>query len=182
MIKLVLFGHTGSGKSTSARLAQEFFRSRGLSVAVLKLAEPLYELQGRFYELAGRPIDHYAQDQVLLEMIAAQLRRISPTSLVDHFLARLERTQADVVINDDLRDFETDYRALKAHGFRFIRVRCCEEVRLRRLGMRRDLTVEAHSATTAQIDLIEPDFVVDNSTDDVEELRRTLSGVLERLL
>jgi len=50
----------------------------GLDVVVLKLADPLYRLQNSFYEIAGLPLVAQAQDQVLLEMIARQLRRITP--------------------------------------------------------------------------------------------------------
>jgi hypothetical protein len=48
--------------------------------------------------------------------------------------------EADVILNDDLRDVHVDYPALQALGFSFVRVRCDEPVRLRRLAGRSDLS------------------------------------------
>jgi dephospho-CoA kinase len=182
VLRLVIFGRTGTGKSTIAGMIAELGARRGLETAVVKLAEPLYEIQAHFYAAAGRPVDRYAQDQSLLELIATQLRRISPTSLADNFLARLAKVSADVVINDDLRDPDVDYHALKAHGFRFIRVTCPEPVRLARLGRREDLTVSAHSSSEADLDRIVPDLTIDNPSRDLAELRSRVQEALERFL
>lgn len=52
-LRLALVAPSGSGKSTTAQLLREHFEEAGLSVEVIKLAQPLYELQGMFYEQAG---------------------------------------------------------------------------------------------------------------------------------
>jgi hypothetical protein len=182
MLKLVFYGHSGSGKSSSAGIARAFFEAKNRKVAVLKLAQPLYELQTQFYQAAGQDIDFYSQDQLLLENIATQLRRISPTSIVDHFLRRLHTIDADVVINDDLRDIQVDYPILKQHGFVFIRIFCKEPVRVARLNLRNDRSVIVHSATTTNIEAIEPHLVIDNSEHDFETLRTKLHTALEELL
>ncbi len=181
MIKVVLFGHSGSGKSTTAALLRGSFEERGQSVAVLKLAKPLYDLQKEFYRLVGKELDPDEQDQILLESIASHLRRISPTSLVDDFSRRLALTTADVVINDDLRDPYVDYPALKQLGFRFVRVQSIEGLRRARLAQRSDLTVVFHSQSSAQIDLIQPDFKLDNNGD-MDELRRKIADLADQLI
>ena len=42
MIKIAFYGKSGSGKSTIAQVAREFFGSKNLDIEVIKLAEPLY--------------------------------------------------------------------------------------------------------------------------------------------
>lgn len=181
MTRIVLYGHSGSGKSTSARLVRNYYERSGRRVAVVKLAEPLYALQHAFYQAVGRTIDAHAQDQVLLEMIAEQLRRLSPTSLVDCFRRRVAEVEADVILNDDLRDVDVDYPALQALGFSFLRVWCDEPVRLRRLFGRSDLSSRPQSATTSRIDAIRADARIDNSDDGVENLKRHIEAVLAGL-
>jgi dephospho-CoA kinase len=178
MLRLALYGHSGSGKSTAADLTERFFRSRGLTVTRLKLAQPLYELQTQFYRVAGVGIGFFDQDQRLLETIATELRRISPTSLVDDFERRLAAVDADVCLNDDVRDVEVDYPRLRELGFRFVRIWCDEGTRRERLGGRGDLSVVLASATTAAIDRIRADVVVDNSDTDLDGLRAVLEDVL----
>jgi dephospho-CoA kinase len=180
-LRVSVVGLTGSGKSTTADLLKRSLARRGLTVGVVKLAEPLYRLQQAVYATAGVAIEPGDQDQVLLETLARELRRISPTSLVDDFMRRLRATDADVVINDDLRDTVVDYPALRDAGFRVLRVRAPEDVRLARLGQRSDLTVVANSTTTARIDEIEPDAVIVNDGTR-EELAEAVERVLEELL
>lgn len=180
MIKLVVYGLTGSGKSTSSGLIRDHFESKGYQVANLKLAQPLYELQQQFYRAAGKQISLYDQDQILLECIATQLRRVSPTSLVDSFLRRLEITKADIVINDDLRDVDVDYPMLKQHGFSFIRITCREEIRLERLKQRSDLSIVTNSTTTTKLDMIQPHAIIDNSGSLVD-LKQNICTALKRL-
>lgn len=170
MVALVVYGLTGCGKSTLASLLKEELTAHGRSTVILKLADPLYRLQRAFYEIASRP-EEQKQDQILLEVIATQLRRISPTSVVDDFLLRLDQCGADTVINDDLRDPHIDYLLLKQRGFKFIRLVCSETVRQARLGQRDDISTIVQSKTTAELDLIVSDLVIDNSGCDIGALK-----------
>jgi hypothetical protein len=163
-------------------MCSEILRDRGLTLAIVKLAQPLYELQQAFYAAAGRPISADAQDQALLELIARELRRISPTSLVDDFRRRVVGCDADVLLNDDLRDPFVDWPALRDDGFRFVRLVCDDRVRAERAARRGDISTVLHSQTTADIDLIQPDYVIDNSTDDPDHLRAALVSVIDDLL
>lgn len=180
-MNIVVFGHSGAGKSTTAALIRAYAEGQGRSVAVLKLAQPLYELQQEVYRRAGKTIGLYDQDQVLLEALATHLRRISPTSFVDDFARRLACCRADVVITDDLRDPSIDYPFLQRHAFTFLRIHSPEPLRLTRLSARADHTAVVHSSSSAQIDQIVPDFQIENDGD-VDALRQKVSALMARLL
>ena len=182
MIQLCLIAPSGSGKSTAAKFLIEHLAARGLTAGIYKLAEPLYEIQSVIYRKAGREIDFYQQDQVLLEEIATALRRIHPESLVRNFLRRIDQADHDVVINDDLRDTATDYPLLKARGFRFVKVAASAAVRLERLRTRRDLSTITESALDKPIEGIEADWHLDNESDDLEMFRRSVHRFTERLI
>lgn len=163
-LRVAVLGLSGAGKSTCAGLITGFAARRGLSVARIPLARPLYELQERVYVTAGVQLRPGAQDQLLLEDLAGHLRRINPEALVADFLARMNQAVDDgvrVLINDDLREPHVDAPAVRAAGFRILRITCDEAVRQVRLKKRGDLTRTDRS--TREIDLIGPDAVIDNS-------------------
>lgn len=175
-LRISIIGLTGSGKSTLAKHVEDLAAKRGLTHARVKLAKPLYDLQAQVYRAAGVPLAAGAQDQVLMEQLAEAMRRIRPEALAEDFLARLAATDADVVINDDLRDPHVDAVALRRQGFRIIRVTADPEVRDKRLAERGDLTRSERS--TARLDLIEPDVTIDNSGElrDYRDTIRTVVG------
>lgn len=159
-LRISVMGLAGAGKSTCASLMEEYARDKGLTHARIKLAKPLYDLQEQVYRKAGAQLHDGAQDQILMEALADAMRRIRPDSLAADFTARLADTDADLVVNDDLRDPHVDAPALRGQGFRVLRVTCAEEVRLRRLEGRGDPSRADRS--TREIDLIAPDAVIDN--------------------
>jgi len=178
-MKVAFLGPSGSGKSTAAGFCEQAARRRGLTVFRAKLATPLYELQNHFYRIAGRPIPPGAQDQVLLEAAAQHLRRLSPRVLVDDLQRRLAQVNADVVINDDLRDVAVDYPVMAELGFKFVRVSCNEGVRRERLRARGDLSVVVNSATTAGLDEISPNLILENSANDLGALQSAVEHLLD---
>jgi dephospho-CoA kinase len=178
-LRLAVIGLSGCGKSTTAGLVGRFAAENGISHAVVKLAKPLYDLQAEIYRAAGAELAPGAQDQVLLEQLADTLRRIRPDALVADFAARLSAVDADILVNDDLRDPDVDAPALRAHGFRILRITADPQVRLGRLDERADLSRAERS--TARLDLIEPDTVLDNSGT-LDELRDSLYALLRRWL
>ncbi|MFD8498264.1 hypothetical protein [Amycolatopsis sp. NPDC059657] len=175
-VLLSIIGLTGCGKSTFAALAAEFAADRGLSFATVKLAAPLYTLQDKVYAVAGMKVPPGAQDQILMENLAGELRRIQPASLATDFLRRLATIKADVVVNDDLRDPHVDAVALRRHGFRIVRVTADEAVRTARLTRRGDLSHSDRS--TAELDLIHPEVVIDNSGE-LARFRERATEILE---
>lgn len=184
MLKLCLVGPSGSGKSSSAATLRRLFEERGLSVGVQKLARPLYELQDIFYRVASRPLDAGCeiQDQRLLEVIARELRRISPTALVDDLARRLKDCDADVVLNDDLRDDMVDWPFLRRADFVFIRIHAAPEIRHQRLGERGDVSLTGDgSEVERQQSRIRTDFVIPNDKD-LATLEGRLSALVNVLL
>jgi dephospho-CoA kinase len=176
---LSIIGLAGCGKSTCAGLVEKIAAERGMTHARVKLAAPLYELQAQVYAVAGVTVRAGTQDQVLMEDLAGALRRIEPSSLVHNFHRRLAEVDADIVVNDDLRDPHVDAVDLRRRGFRIVRVTADDGVRTARLDARGDLTRSDRS--TAEIDLIEPDVVVDNSGD-LAAFRRRVEEILEEWL
>ncbi len=174
-LRVCVIGLAGSGKSTCADLIEGYARDKGLTHARVKLAKPLYDLQRQVYRAAGGALREGAQDQVLLEALAEAMRRIRPESLADDFARRLAETDADLVVNDDLRDPHVDAPALRARGFRVLRVVCDERLRQARLAERDDPSRADRS--TSQLDLIEPDAVIDNSAG-LDAYRDTVHQVL----
>ena len=178
-MRISIIGLAGCGKSTSAGLIEEFAKESGLTYATVKLAKPLYDLQAQVYRAARVEVPAGTQDQILMESLADAMRRIRPESLADDFLTRLAATDADVVVNDDLRDPFVDAVALRAHGFRVLRVTAAPDVRERRLAGRGDTSRADRS--TNDLDLIEPDAVLDNSGS-LAEHRDALREVVRRWL
>lgn len=160
---LCLVAPSGSGKSTTAQLIRDWLSARGLSVEVVKLAEPLYRIQAMFYAEAGIALTPETQDQKLLESVATQLRAIHARALADGFLRRLADSRADVVINDDLRDDRIDWPALREAGFRVVKVAARAEVRAQRLAVRNDLSIVKNSPLDLQMARIEADYVLTNN-------------------
>jgi dephospho-CoA kinase len=181
MLRLAIYGLSGSGKSTTAKIIEDYYQQQNKSVEFIKLAYPLYKIQQTFYETAGKPIDFYDQDQVLLEVIADQLRRISKSALVDDFITRLQACRADVAINDDIRDYRYDYPVLKREKFIFCRVFCDEQIRLDRLKARNDITVQVNSKTTLDLDKFEPEWEIDTSTGDLALTKQKIHHLLKPL-
>jgi dephospho-CoA kinase len=179
-IRLSLIGFSGSGKSVSAGVLKEIFQKQGLTCDIMKLAKPLYDLQQAFYAGAGKSIGYSDQDQSLLEKIAAMLRNISATALVDNFAERLGCCKANVVINDDLRDDAVDWPFLAGKGFQIIRIYASPDIRLKRLDQRKDLTSLPNSPLDKQISRISADFTAinDDGLDELERQLRNIAGML----
>lgn len=181
MIKLAFYGLSGSGKSSAAKITKEYFNKKSMSVEIIKLADPIYKLQEKFYLTANQHIEPDDQDQILMENIAANLRRINSNSLVDSFDQRLKNSSANVVINDDVREFEIDYKYLKRNNFTFIRIVCDEGKRIQRLNARSDISFVKASSTTKDIDKFESDIIIDTTYTDLEQLNTRLCSKLQEL-
>ncbi|MGI5293078.1 hypothetical protein ACQEVF_58565 [Nonomuraea polychroma] len=138
---------------------------RGYQVETIKLAAPLYALQGEIYRMAGHRIGAWEHDNELLRSLAAHLRRINPRFLVEDFLQRVSGSSADVVINDDMRNVDPDYHAMRAAGFSFVRVYCSNEIRVRRIAARGDRTIVPDIDATWGYGRIEPNWSIDTSFD-----------------
>lgn len=138
-LRIALVGFTGTGKSTIAAGLIEELRRPGQPAQLVKLAAPLYRLQQIYYREAGVDLAPGTQDQELMAEIATRLRRISPSALLDQFLATLAATPpGTAIVNDDLRVPEPDATGLRAAGFCLIRLECPDGIRRARLAGRDD--------------------------------------------
>jgi hypothetical protein len=161
-LRISLIAPSGSGKSTVAGLMKNAFERSGRTVEILKLATPLYQLQTDVYSECGLTLKPDQQDQRLLEVIAAEMRRIAPDSLIRHFEQRLARTKSDVVLNDDLRDDKTDWPWMKQNGFIVVRVVAHAALRNSRLHNRGNVTLIENSPLNIQIERIQEDHALIN--------------------
>jgi cytidine deaminase len=180
-LRVSLIAPSGAGKSTVAGLFKSAFELSGRTVQILKLAAPLYQLQAGFYSECDVELAAGQQDQHLLEVIATEMRRIAPQSLVRHFGTRLSSVQADVVLNDDLRDKETDWPWLRRNGFIVVRVVAGEALRQQRLQGRGDLTLVKDSPLDVQIARIRETYTITNDGS-LDALRAQVEALAARLL
>ncbi|WP_431929937.1 hypothetical protein [Nonomuraea jabiensis] len=168
MLTICLYGLAGCGKSTAANALKDLLTGRRYKADIVKIAAPLYALQGEIYRTAGRQIGAWEHDNELLRSLAGHLRRINPDFLVSDFLRRAADSTADVVINDDMRDVDPDYHAMRAAGFAFVRVSCPDAIRMERLRHRADRNIVADNDATWGYDRIEPDWSIDTGSDSTD--------------
>lgn len=169
VLQVAVVGPSGAGKSTFATVLQQLATSRDYSSARVRLATPLYNLQKLVYEEAGVHMSEGEQDQGLMEQLAEHLRRIRPTAIIDHLLHRLEQTDAQVIITEDLRDPVIDAPTLRRAGFRFVRVVAPDHLRDQRRGARGDLTQSDRSTTALDKIPVDATLVNDGSLNAYEQ-------------
>ena len=189
VVRLALFGLPGSGKSTACRELLEILVERGRAVVVIKLAEPLYELQNLIYSYCGKPLhDRYRQDGALLNFLGAHLRSINPDVLANHFTSR-QRAAEDaasqagderlVVVCDDMRPVDVPF--MRARGFTIVRIDAPRDARERRLAGRGDTTRGSSShSTEIGVEETEHDLLVTNDGS-LAALRASLADMVEDL-
>jgi hypothetical protein len=181
-LRLSLVAPSGSGKSSTAAFMLERAAAHGLTARTVKLAQPLYELQKRYYDVAGIDIAEDAQNQVLMQAIATQLRSLRPDALARDFLRRLHAEPADVVINDDLRDMETDLPVLRREGFVTVRISADPDIIERRLNARCDLRTARKSHLDVAVLAETPDHVLVNNGSDLDAYRSRVHCFIDLLL
>ncbi|OUM08534.1 dephospho-CoA kinase [Pseudomonas syringae] len=177
-VRLALVAPSGSGKSTTAQLLRTYFEGEGLTVEVIKLAQPLYDLQQAFYQHAGVALLPGMQNQCLLEGIARDLRTLNSHSLVASFARRLTQSTAQVVINDDLRDDAIDWPYLRTEGFQVVKILVDHALRQSRLGQRGDVSVVENSALDLQTHRIKADYVLPNNSS-LDQLEQRVAVVAQ---
>jgi dephospho-CoA kinase len=181
VIRLSLVAPSGSGKSSAAGFLRDAFQRRGHSTVIIKLADPLYRLQTAFYTECGMELAQGTQNRHLMENIATQLRSISPTSLLDNFVRQVEHSEADVVINDDLRDYKIDWPGLVALGFQVILIVSTEEQIKKRLSGRGDIGINTESQVDKHLGFIKADYKLANQAS-LDDLRLAVETMVDRII
>ncbi|MER6291160.1 hypothetical protein [Streptomyces sviceus] len=135
-----------------------------MTVSVVKLAQPLYDVQKDFYRRLGEDLTPGQQDGALLNFLGSHFRRISPDFLVADFSRRCETAAAsgaDVLLCDDARP--VDLGPLAAGGFRLVRVSAPDALRSARKAQRGDQTAgrDDHPTELGGVPMV-PDFELVN--------------------
>lgn len=165
-VRISLVGPSGSGKSTAAL----FMQSLVPETVVVLVAQPLRDIEDRFYEILGRPrpTERISQDGKLLQEIRNILLARDEDILRKRFVNVVSAAaSAPLIVNADCRRaMEPTLRLL---GFRFVFV-------YGNHGMARQdetkavATPSAHDAVIVRDDC---DFVLDNSGSLDDLLART---------
>lgn len=171
---ICFIGKAGSGKSTAA----EFLEGAGYTR--LSFAQPLKDIAAQIWGEDAR------KDRTKLIGLGSAVRRIDPDAWANLLLRSIspppgiEYPDLGIVI-DDCR-FENEYWALKAEGFKFIRIIADEDVRLRRLQANgKPITVEQmQSASECELDHVVPDYNIQNNGD-YDTFLAAVAGVVGRI-
>ena len=115
-LKICFVAPSGYGKSTASKLLIKEFGG-----CVIKIAEPLYDLQDRFYSRLGIFVGD-KQDGELLQFFGRKVREIKPNFLLEEFYKNVIGVScySRIIINDDCRPM--DYEYLKNLGFIFVKI------------------------------------------------------------
>lgn len=181
-MKICFIGPNGSGKSTAAEYTKEYFINKNFTAEIHKLALPLYELQNIIYDRIGMKIDLFKQNHLVLENLADLLRKISPFFIINDFFNRINNSSVDVIINDDLRDYNTDYYEMKKMGFKFISIKADEQLRQIRLNERNDIHSIIKSKLDKNIKNIIPDFTIYNNTQDIHNYKKSVYSIMDKII
>jgi hypothetical protein len=119
-LRICLYGPTGSGKTT---LARQLVKHHGAEL--IKIAEPLYQLQDSIYGMIGKKIK--GRDGELLQFLGHKIEKELPQWLALQFIRKVNCSSCPIIVNDDCR--LNSYPVLRNHGFVFIHVQTSTEQR-----------------------------------------------------
>lgn len=165
-MKICFIAPSGYGKSTAIKILSEKYPLKNI-----KIAQPLYELQEKFYKFISTQMTG-EQDGELLQFLGAKIRKENPTFLLDKFSEKVAEIEGDCIItNDDCRP--PDYEHLKSLGFIFVEI----------VGFKRER--DDHSPVNSKNSLewqnpIKCDFKVENIKD-IEEYRKNLFDLMKKI-
>lgn len=139
MVKLGLLGNSGVGKDTCVRCIQRHYPH--LRLELIRLADPLYEVQNYIYRICGKIKDAQSQDGILLNFLGKHMRQINPDVLKQHFFHILEQSEfrADLVICSDVRPQDVPF--VRQKGFHIVQIVADPELALERRKKRGDLSL-----------------------------------------
>ncbi|EKE11142.1 MAG: hypothetical protein ACD_15C00135G0003 [uncultured bacterium] len=177
ILKYCLIAPSGSGKSTVAKLICNAFEENDVRCEILKIAQPLYEIQKIYYRFAQIKIKRDQQNNYLMETIANNLRKLNPSSLIECFLKRYTLINAPVVINDDLRDIEIDWPVLINLNFKMVFISTSVNIRKFRLSKRGDFSVSATSELDVNFLKMKPEIILENN-EGLGELQRKVRAMI----
>ncbi len=146
LAKIALLGGPGVGKDTFVQIVQKHFSH--LSIQVLRLAKPLYEVQDFIYRVCSREIAADVQDGVLLNFLGKHMRQINPRVLTDRFFQLVQEieSETDLIFCCDARPI--DIPVIKEMEFTVVHIVTSADIALERRKKRGDLTLGQSSHVT----------------------------------
>ncbi len=165
-LRVFFYGRRGSGKSTAAKYFAAVSGAR-----ILSIAEPLRQVAAIVFPKCT--------DRKLLQTLGDKLREIDQDCLLNIVLSKTAECAGPVVI-DDLR-LVHEAEVLRQHGFVGVLVQAKDAVRQHRLVSRGEepRPEEDLHPTEAEVDLIRPDFVLENNADISDaEFKQKVLGLL----
>ena len=165
-MKICFIAPSGYGKSTAIKILSEKFPIKNI-----KIAQPLYELQEKFYKFIGTNMTG-EQDGELLQFLGAKIRKENPTFLLDEFSKRVAETDENYLItNDDCRP--PDFEYLKNLGFVFVEI----------VGFKRERNDHSPINSKNALEWQNPiicDFKVENIKK-IEDFRENLFNLMKKI-
>jgi hypothetical protein len=166
-IKIAFIAPSGFGKSTAIDILKKHFLLKNI-----KIAAPLYSLQGIFYSFIGRDLSE-EQDGELLQFLGGKIRKENADFLLRNFSERLHGITSMLITNDDCRPY--DYDHLKKEGFIFVQIK----------GFRRNrddhTPVDSKSALEWQESLATCDYILEN-TGALEKYEKNIINLMEGII
>jgi dephospho-CoA kinase len=164
-LRLFLFGRRGAGKSAVAGFLEEW------GARVYKLSDPLYRIARELFGMKEK-------DRALLQRLGDKLREVDPDCLLKHLSFRLYADAPRFAVVEDVRLLREAER-LRQMGFAGVLVRAPDPVRFARLKARGEdvLPEKEEHPTESEVDLIVPDYVIDNRGT-LKELRKAAAAVV----
>jgi cytidine deaminase len=173
--RLALLGNTGVGKDTCVRTIQKIHPN--LSVALIQLAAPLYEVQNLIYKICAREKNPEVQDGILLNFLGEHMRSINPNVIKEFFFRQLDQKESkvDLIICRDARPIDLPF--ITEAGFYVLHIKTDAQIALQRRQVRGDRYLGGSNHRTEQGDCRFDVQIVNNGS--LEEFEREVSRVLE---
>jgi dephospho-CoA kinase len=146
--KLALLGGPGVGKDTFIRCFRELYPH--FSSRLIRLADPLYEVQNFIYKICSKEIEKDAQDGVLLNFLGKHMRSINPNVLLQPFAQAVKEIDAgkfvDLILCSDVRPVDAQF--VRQLGFTIVRIETDPVIAFERRKLRRDLSLSDNGHVT----------------------------------
>jgi len=161
--KLALLGGTGVGKDTFVQIFRKNFPR--VSCQLIRLAEPLYEVQRFIYKTCSKEILGDVQDGILLNFLGKHMRSINSNVLLDRFAQSVQELESrvDMILCSDVRPVDVQF--VKKMGFTVVYITADPQLTLERRKKRGDLSLgNSGHETEAGISADMYDFQISNNT------------------
>jgi len=146
--KLALLGRPGVGKDTFIKCFRELYPH--FSSQLIRLSNPLYEVQNFIYKICSKEIEKDVQDGVLLNFLGNHMRTINPNVLLQPFAQAVKDIEAkksmDVILCSDVRPIDAQF--IKQLGFTIVNIVTDPAIAFERRKQRGDLSLGDNSHVT----------------------------------